>query len=141
MSREKLLLKEILGTGAAEVDIVMDLVDKYPDLIEKAKELALERCQLLSFGCIIEALVNNIKDSIDYDMISDDIEIIYELREFINSITIDDNGAAWGHVICSDGSSRFSDISDVFQELVNESIGYDEFYSKCNAILEEVLNS
>ena len=140
MLREKECIAKKFRVELYETNEVMELIKYYPDLIDSAKKIALENGGQFDFWSIIEAYVNNVKNSIDYSRLSNYSKIRDELKDFIDCIEIGNKGIDWYDIEYCDINSRFFEIANKFRLLVSRNISLEDFYTECTAILSRVLD-
>lgn len=141
------IIRQLLKTGDAEVEQLINIIQHEPLVIPASLELANDLGCTVDWGIVIRALTNLKKDSIDYGQIEKEIshrlpeldsnfimDELEDLSDYINSIILDDNGCAWGE-IASSGESKYSDAGDYFKELVNGYINLDVFYEEVSNIM------
>lgn len=148
----KKVIRQLLSIGEMEVDQLIKISEYQPDIIQAARERADEVGVLVDWGIIIKTLVDLTKESIDYIQMRNELcdafpmlssnEIVAEceeLEEYINSITIDDNGCSWGE-IASANDSKYEDVGDNFKDLLNGCISINEFYEEVIRTMSKIIN-
>lgn len=141
------IISQILKTGSEEAKELIRIIEYKPLIISEALDVAKELQSQISWGIIVKALTNLTKYSIDYSQIqtetvvkrtsltSDSIlEEVNILKEYIESIEIDDNGICYGEISYA-MDSIYSDIGDNFKELLLDEIDLDEFYDKASDLI------
>lgn len=145
----KNIIRELLKTGYAEAEELIRIMKYKPLVISEAIEIASKLKSQIYWSTIIKALTNLTKYSIDYAQIQIEtiakrtslnysvvLEEVNLLKDYIESIEIDDNGICYGEISCAI-ESTYSDIGDYFKELLLNNIDLDEFYDKASDLIIE----
>lgn len=145
----KNIIRQLLKTGYAEVEELIRIMEYKPLIISEAIEIASETSSPVSWGIIVKALTNLTKYSIDYAQTQTETVVkrtslnssaVFEevnlLKDYIESIEIDDNGICYGEIRYAINSD-YSDIGDDFKELLLDNIGLEEFYDKASDLIIE----
>lgn len=145
----KNIIRQLLKINYAETQELIRIMEYKPFIISEALELASELNSQVNWGIIIKSLSNLTKYSIDYNQIQTETAVkrtslssgaildeIILLKEYIESIEIDDNSICYGKIRYAINST-YSDIGDSFTDLLLDTIDLDEFYDKASELILE----
>ena len=110
------LLMEMLDCGAADVDVILDLIRTHEDtgeLVEYTAEFIEDVGGGWNFGAFISGVEHLVLDAIS-ERISND------LQSGVATVTIDDNYVAWGGV--ADSGDLDLETAEVFAEMCKEGV-------------------